>query len=83
MAEMGSRETELTKTISGAERDRRVAAVNYARSLVGLEGFSLSAADENMLNGSSTGTMTSKYLCNRVVPWQAQKLSHDEENIGG
>ncbi|URW83317.1 antitoxin VbhA family protein [Alcaligenes sp. DN25] len=45
MAEMGSHETELTKTISGAERDRRVAAVNYARASVGLEGFSLSAAD--------------------------------------
>ncbi|WP_109582570.1 antitoxin VbhA family protein [Cupriavidus plantarum] len=48
MAEMGSHETELTKTISGAgaERDRRVAAVSYARASVGLEGFSLSAADE-------------------------------------
>ena len=46
MAEMGSHETELTKTISGAERDRRVAAVNYARASVGLEGFSLSAPDE-------------------------------------
>ncbi len=46
MAELGSHETELTKTISGAERDRRVAAVNYARASVGLEGFSLSAADE-------------------------------------
>ena len=46
MAEMGSHETELTKTISGAERDRRVAAVDYARTSVGLEGFSLSAADE-------------------------------------
>lgn len=46
MAEMGSRETELTKTISSAERDWRVAAVNYARSSVGLEGFSLSAVDE-------------------------------------
>lgn len=46
MAEMGSHETELTKTISGAERNRRVAAVNYARASVGLEGLSLSAADE-------------------------------------
>lgn len=46
MAEMGSHETGLSKTISGAERDRRVAAVNYARASVGLEGFSLSAADE-------------------------------------
>lgn len=34
MAEMGSHETELSKTISGAERDRRVAAVNYARASV-------------------------------------------------
>lgn len=46
MAEIGSHETELTKTISGAERNRRVAAVNYARASVGFEGFSLSAADE-------------------------------------
>lgn len=46
MAEMGSHETELTKTISGAERDRRITAVNYARASVGLEGFPLSAADE-------------------------------------
>ncbi len=46
MAEMGSHETELSKTTSGAEGDRRVAAVNYARTSVGLEGFSLSAADE-------------------------------------
>lgn len=46
MAEMGSHETELTKTISGVEHNRRVAAVNYARASVGLEGFSLSAADE-------------------------------------
>jgi hypothetical protein len=46
MAEMSSHETELAKTISGAERNRRVAAVNYARASVGLEGFSLSAADE-------------------------------------
>ncbi|MCY1207124.1 hypothetical protein D9M72_187120 [compost metagenome] len=46
MAEMGSHDTELSKTISEAERDRRVAAVNYARASVGLEGFSLRAADE-------------------------------------
>lgn len=39
MAEMGSHETELTKTISGTERDRRVATVNYARASVGLERF--------------------------------------------
>lgn len=46
MAELCTHETELSKTISDAERDRRVAAVNYARASVGLEGFSLSAADE-------------------------------------
>ncbi len=46
MVEMGSHETELNKMISGAERDRRVAAVNYARASVGLEGFALSEADE-------------------------------------
>lgn len=79
MAEMGSHDTELTKTISGAERARRVAAVNHARSSVGLEGFSLSAADEEHAQRFITGTLTSKSLCNRVVPWQAQKLSHDEE----
>lgn len=45
MAEMSTHETGLSKTISDAERDRRVAAVNYARASVGMEGFSLSAAD--------------------------------------
>lgn len=55
MAEMGSHDTELSKTISAPERGRRVAAVNYARASVGLEGFSLSAADEEqaqrLING--------------------------------
>lgn len=36
MAEMGTHETELSKTISDAKRDRRVAAVKYARASVGL-----------------------------------------------
>ncbi len=83
MAEMGSHETELTKTISGAERDRRVAAVKYARASVVWRDSRSVQQMKNMLNGSSTGTLTSKNLCNRVVPWRAQKLSHDEENIGG
>ncbi|NMU88747.1 antitoxin VbhA family protein [Achromobacter ruhlandii] len=34
------------KTISETERCRRQSAVNYARVSVGLEGFSLSEADE-------------------------------------
>ncbi|SAI63241.1 plasmid-like protein [Bordetella trematum] len=34
------------KTISDAERCRRQSAVNYARASIGLEGFSLSEADE-------------------------------------
>ncbi|MFY3533273.1 MULTISPECIES: antitoxin VbhA family protein [Achromobacter] len=34
------------KTISNAERGRRQSAVNYARASIGLEGFSLSEADE-------------------------------------
>ncbi|WP_175189486.1 antitoxin VbhA family protein [Achromobacter dolens] len=34
------------KTISDSERSRRQSAVNYARASVGLEGFSLSEADE-------------------------------------
>ncbi|MGZ9570980.1 antitoxin VbhA family protein [Alcaligenes nematophilus] len=46
MAEIGSHETELSKTIPGAERNRRVVIINNARASVGLEGFSLSAADE-------------------------------------
>ncbi|AZY54156.1 hypothetical protein C0J07_01870 [Bordetella avium] len=33
-------------TISDTERSRRQSAVNYARASVGLEGFSLSEADE-------------------------------------
>jgi len=46
MVQMGTHKTELSKTISGAERGRRIAAVNYARASVGQEGFLLSAADE-------------------------------------
>jgi len=46
MAEMSTHETELSKTISDAERDRRVADINYARASVGLEGFPLSPAEE-------------------------------------
>ncbi|QET69317.1 antitoxin VbhA family protein [Bordetella bronchiseptica] len=34
------------KTISDTERSRRQSAVSYARASVGLEGFSLSEADE-------------------------------------
>lgn len=33
-------------TISDTERSRRQSAVNYARASIGLEGFSLSEADE-------------------------------------
>lgn len=71
MAEMGSHETGQTKTISGAERDRRVAAVNYARASVGLEQFSLSAADEEHAQRFIDGDIDLEELCNRVVPWQA------------
>lgn len=83
MAEMGSHKTELNKTISDAECGRRVTAVNYERASVGLEEFSLNAADEEHAQRFINRALTSKNLCNRVVPWQAQKLSHDEENIGG
>lgn len=83
MAEMGSHETEPTKTISGPERDRRVAAVSYARASVGLEGFSLSAADEEHAQRFINGEIDIEDFCSCVMPWQAQKLSHDEENIGG
>lgn len=58
MAEMGMHETELNKTISDAEQDRRVAAVSYARA-VGLEGFLLSAADEAHAERFIDGQMTS------------------------
>ena len=56
MAEMGSHETELGKTKSGVERDRRVAAVYCAPASVALEEFSLNVADEEhaqrLLNGN-------------------------------
>jgi hypothetical protein len=38
--------TPARPSISAAERKRRVEAVNYARSSVALEGFTLSKADE-------------------------------------
>lgn len=55
MADMGPHETELSKTISSAEHDQRVEAVNYAQASVGLERSSLRAADEEyvqrLING--------------------------------
>src|SRR5690606_14877975 len=46
MAGKGKCRQQPHKTISDAERSRRQSAVNYARASVGLEGFSLSEADE-------------------------------------
>lgn len=44
MAENGTHETGLSKTISDVERGRREVAVDYACASVSLEGFSLSAS---------------------------------------
>jgi len=46
MAGKGKCRQQPHKTISDTERSRRQSAVNYARASVGLEGFSLSEADE-------------------------------------
>ncbi|MFY2087676.1 antitoxin VbhA family protein [Achromobacter xylosoxidans] len=46
------------KTISDTERSRRQSAVNYARASVGLEGFSLSEADEAHAQRFVDGQMT-------------------------
>ncbi|CCN16822.1 antitoxin VbhA family protein [Bordetella bronchiseptica] len=46
MAGKGNCRQQPPKTISDTERSRRQSAVNYARASVGLEGFSLSEADE-------------------------------------
>ena len=46
MAGEGKCRLQPHKTISDTERSRRQSAVNYARASVGLEGFSLSEADE-------------------------------------
>lgn len=78
---MGSHKTELTKTISSAERDQRAAAINYVRASVGLEGFSLSEVNEEHAQRFINGDIDPKDLCKRLMPWQARKLSHDEENI--
>ncbi|WP_246129299.1 antitoxin VbhA family protein [Verticiella sediminum] len=83
MAENGTHETGLSKTISEVERGRREVAVDYARPSVGLEGFSLSASDEEHAQRFINGKSTSAILCSRVVPWRIQKLSHDEEILGG
>ncbi len=74
MAKMSSNETELSKTISDAESNRRGTAVNYARVSVGLEEFALSAADEEHAQRFINGTLNPKSLCNRVVPWQPKSL---------
>lgn len=46
MAGNGTHKTGLSKTISDVERGQREVAVDYARSSVGLEGFSLGTSDE-------------------------------------
>ena len=46
MAGTGKCRQQPHKTISDTERSRRQSAVNYAWASVGLEGFSLSEADE-------------------------------------
>ncbi len=46
MAGKGKCRQQPQKIISGTERSRRQSAANYARASVGLEGFSLSEADE-------------------------------------
>ncbi|WP_191578614.1 antitoxin VbhA family protein [Achromobacter insolitus] len=46
MAATGKCRQQPPKTISDTERSRRQSAVNYAPASVGLEGFSLSEADE-------------------------------------
>ncbi|KAG1259972.1 hypothetical protein G6F65_015168 [Rhizopus arrhizus] len=46
MAGKGKCRPQPHKTISDIERSRRQSAVNYARASVGLEGFSLSEANE-------------------------------------
>jgi hypothetical protein len=83
MAENGTHETGLSKTISDVERGRREVAVDYARSSVGLEGFSLSASDEahaqRFINGEINLT---EFVQPRDVSARP-KPSHDEENLGG
>ncbi|MBD9430432.1 antitoxin VbhA family protein [Achromobacter sp. ACM03] len=46
MAGKGKYRQQPQKIISGTERSRRQPAANYVRASVGLEGFSLSEADE-------------------------------------
>jgi hypothetical protein len=58
MAGEGKRGLRPHKTISDIERSRREAAVNYARASVGLEGFSLSEADEAHAQRFMTGEIS-------------------------
>ncbi|MBY4897230.1 antitoxin VbhA family protein [Cupriavidus sp. AU9028] len=58
MAGDGKRGLPPHKTISDIERSRREAAVNYARASVGLEGFSLSEADEAHAQRFMTGEIS-------------------------
>ncbi|AHG65390.1 hypothetical protein MIM_c33290 [Advenella mimigardefordensis DPN7] len=58
---MGTHETELSKAIFGAERNRRVATVNYARASVGLEKFTLNATNEEHVQRFISGD--SELLC--------------------
>ena len=67
MAGEGKCELQPHKTISDTERSRRQSAVNYARASVGLEGFSLSEADEALRPVSSMVRSACKSLCNRAL----------------
>ncbi|MCZ8438280.1 antitoxin VbhA family protein [Achromobacter xylosoxidans] len=58
MAGKGKCTQQPHKTISDTERSRRQSAVNYARASVGLEGFSLSEADEAHAQRFADGQMS-------------------------
>jgi hypothetical protein len=79
MAENGTHETGLSQTISDVKRGRREVAVDYSRSSVGLQGFSLSASDEAHTRRFIYGEINFTELCSHVMSWRAQKLNHDEK----
>ena len=66
MAGEGKCGVQRRQAISDAERSRREGAVNYARASVGLEGFSLSEANEAHARRFIAGEIS---LQEFVQPW--------------
>lgn len=83
MAGEGKRGLRPHKIISDTERSRREATVNYARASVGLEGFSLSEAEEAHAQRFINGEIRlQEFVQPRVEASVHPKSSSGRRNLG-